>query len=111
MWCRENHKRPKYVEDVPQVVFDAQIQMPGTPTLQGHRLAAEMICDFVYQFGGLNNSEIAAYKVTVAEQIACCWWAGQWGPRKYRKAWGEWSKYAGHHLWYGCINVEGPPCP
>lgn len=102
--CAENGKRTKRGAGV-RIVFDPGIQMPGTPTIEGHRISAEQVAGIVTYYGGLDNSEIKAYGITREEQIAACWWAGLWGPRRYRKLLGAWAEQAGRHLWYRCINV------
>ena len=43
--CKTAHRRGKRGEDI-MVVYDPGIQMPGTPTIQGHRLSAEFLVKY-----------------------------------------------------------------
>lgn len=104
--CEKAGRRSKRGENV-RIVFDPAIQMPGTPTIDGHRLAAEMIARAMYELGGEEVKH--NWQVTHEEIVAACWWAAHWGPRRFKKAWKEWGIEAGGHLWYRCINVPLPP--
>ena len=90
-----------------RIVYDPAVQMPGTPTIERHRLSAEMMASAYYEMGW---KEVKAnWLLTHEELLAACWWAAHWGPRKFKKAWKEWGELAGWHLWYRCINVPLPP--
>lgn len=104
--CKAAGTRPKGGTGV-RIVFDPGIQMTGTPTIEGHRLAAEHMAGRMFELG--ESAVIDDYDLTPEELLAACWWAAKWGPRKYKKAWKEWGDIAGHHLWYQCINVPYPP--
>ena len=90
-----------------RIVFDPGIQMPGPPTIEGHRLGAEFIADIVFAHGFKDAQD--DYELTREELLLACWWAGLWGPRKWKTRWGEWAKAVNAHLWYGCINIPDPP--
>lgn len=106
LYCEKAGVRAKRGEKV-RIVFDPGIQMPGTPTIEGHRLAAEHMADRMFELG--SDAVLDDYELTYEELITACWWAAHWGPRKFKKAWKEWGEIAGAHLWYGCINVPLPP--
>ena len=89
------------------VVFDPTIQMPGCPTINGHRLGADFIASQVW-FSGIVEA-LRSYELSREELLVACWWAGSFGSRRMRKAFGEWATVAGHHLWYRCINIAEPP--
>ena len=103
--CRQAGRRPKRGEGV-RIVYDPGIQMPGTPTIGGHRIAAEQMAAYLYEYG---IEEANDWDLTHEELITACWWAAKWGPRRYKLAWKEWGEMANLHLWYGCINVPLPP--
>lgn len=110
-WCADAGRVPTY-ETLPLLVFDPQRTMAGPmPLIAGHRLSAEMIAAYVYQYGGFGNAEVEAYDVTRAEQIMACWWAGLYGPKRWKKRLGAWAETAGAHLWHGCTNVDALPAP
>jgi len=89
------------------IVFDPQIQMPGTPTLSGHRLTAELMAARVWIDGMAFAKD--DYQLRREELLVACWWAGSFGPRKWKKRWGEWALNAGSHLWHNCIAISDPP--
>lgn len=105
--CSDAHRRGKYEDHLPSVVYYAPIAMPGHPTLQGHRLGAEMIADLAWSQGIAETMK--DYRLSRAEVLVCCWWAGRWGPRRFKAAWKEWATEAGWHLWYSCVRVDDPP--
>ena len=104
--CKEAGTKPKRGLNV-RLVFDPRITMPGSPTLEGHGLGAEFMAKRVYALG--LRDQIDDYELTREQLLVCCWWAGTYGPRSLKKAFGTWAKTAGWHLWHGCINVEDPP--
>lgn len=104
--CERMNTKPKRGKGT-LVVFDPRMTMPGPPTIEGHRLGAEFMAARVWKFGVA--SEMDDYMLRREELLVTCWWAGQFGPRKWRKRWGDWATIAGWHLWYGCIQVEDPP--
>ena len=104
--CKSSGTRPKRGERV-RIVFDPGIQMPGSPTIEHHRLSAEAIASLMYSYGW-GEVEVA-YGLTHEEVVAACWWAAHWGPRKFKLAWKEWGALARWHLWYGCVTVPLPP--
>lgn len=104
--CKSSGTRPKRGEGV-LIVFDPMIQMPGSPTIGSHRLAAEQIASLFYSYGW---GEVGvAYGLTHEEVVVACWWAARWGPRRFKRVWKEWGVEAGDHLWYGCVTVPLPP--
>jgi len=105
--CREGHTRPIYGKDV-SVEFDPAVQMPGTPTIAGTRFSAEFAAHLV-MMNGVKGTQKMYPHLTREELMVACWWAGLYGPRKYRKAWNEWAKAAGWHLWYRCVRIPEPP--
>lgn len=104
--CREHGQRPKYIERVPSIVFYPPIGMPGRPTIEGHRLSAEHMAGQALHFGFAQTMK--DYQLTNAELLVACWWAGQYGPRRFKRAWADWSQVAGWHLWYSCENAPQP---
>ena len=104
--CHKVGTRPKRGKGT-NIVFNPQIQMPGTPTIEGHRLAADFMAARVWKFG--IDSEMDDYQLRREELLVACWWAGAFGPRKFKKRWGEWAEVAGMHLWYGCVQISDPP--
>ena len=90
------------------IVFNPRIQMPGTPTIEGHRLAAEHMASRAVKFGV--EKMMDDYQLEREQVLVACWWAGQWGPRRLKKILKSWSEEeAGPHLWYGCIHITDPP--
>ena len=104
--CKEAGTNPIRGANV-HIVYDPAIQMPGTPTIAGHRLAARHMAERAVIFG--IEEQMQGYDLTREEILVACWWAGQWGSRKLKKILGEWSKMAGRHLWYQCVNIPDPP--
>lgn len=104
--CKEVGTKPKHGEGV-TIEYNPGIQMPGTPTIKGHRLAADHIAIRAYKFGIKDVME--DFVLSREEVLVACWWAGLWGPRRTRKWLGEWAKESGRHLWYGCIQIPDPP--
>lgn len=104
--CKQQRKKPKPGLGV-LIVFDPRIQMPGTPTISGHRLSARQIAQHAWCEG--INETMQYYDLTREEVLLACWWAGHWGPRLLREAYREWSAEAAMHLWSGCINITDPP--
>lgn len=104
--CERDGKRSRWGKNV-RIVYDPAIQMPGTPTIEGHRLAAQFIAERFFALGKHEAQD--DYDLTHEEMVVTCWWAAHWGPRKLKQAWKEWGQEAGNHLWYRCINVPLPP--
>lgn len=99
-----------YAEPLPEVTFYAPIDMPGQPTLRGTRFGAEFVAGMVLDWGGGIAEVIKTYpRLTRAEVLVACWWAGEYGPKRFRKVWSEWAIGAHSHLWYECIRIEDPP--
>ncbi|KKM70914.1 hypothetical protein LCGC14_1436010 [marine sediment metagenome] len=65
------------------IVFNPRIQMPGTPTIEGHRLAAEHMASRAVKFGV--GEVMDDYQLEREQVLVACWWAGQWGPRRLKK--------------------------
>ena len=104
--CEDANTKPKRGKGV-EIVFDPRITLPGPPTIGGYRNSAELAADRVRAFG--IKSVMRDYQLTREGVLTACWWAGEYGPRRFRKAWGDWARIAAHHLWYGCINITDPP--
>ncbi len=104
--CEKDGTKPKRGKGI-RLVFDPMMTMPGPPTIEGHRLGAELVADLVRDLGFKDT--MAGWHLTREELLVACWWAGDYGPRRYRKAWGKWAQAARQHLWYGCINITDPP--
>lgn len=105
--CKSAGRRPIYGSGEVEIVFNPRMVMPGPPTISNHRLGAEFMAERFYALG--MESEREDYMLTREEVLVACWWAGTYGPHKFRKVWGEWAKIAGHHLWYSCIRIDYPP--
>ena len=104
--CKEAGTKPKRGQGI-TIVYDPGIQIPGTPTVQGHRISAEQVAGGAYRQG--ITEEMGDYDLTREEVLAACWWAGLFGPRRLRKVFEAWAVQAGHHLWYQCIQIPDPP--
>lgn len=105
--CFDARTKPTEMEPA-RIVFDPRIQMPGTPTIEGHRLGAEWVAGYIWAWGW-DETQRAYPQLTDDMMFAVCWWAGRFGPRPFRKRWGEWAKVADGHLWYGCGSIPRPP--
>lgn len=104
--CKEAGTKPKRGVGK-RLVIDPRITMSGPPTIEGHRLGAEFMARRVYALG--LQEQMEDYALTREELLVACWWAGTYGPRTMKKALGEWAARAGHHLWYGCIQIPESP--
>ena len=104
--CKEAGTKPTPGKGV-CIVYDPTIQMPGTPTIQGHRLSAQQIASRVLKFG--IEDEMDDYQLTREEALVACWWGGLHGPRRLRQALRAWAENAGWHLWYQCASIPDPP--
>ncbi len=104
--CEKAGTKPKRGKGI-TVVFDPRMMMPGPPTIEGHRLGAESMAAWVWKFG--IASGMSDYELSREELLVACWWAGRFGPRKWRKRWEQWAMVLGQHLWYGCIQTADPP--
>lgn len=106
--CEMQGSKPKKAVGV-RIVYDPAIQMPGSPTIEGHRLAAEMMARRVWLFG--MKSELDNYKLEREELLVACWWMGIFGPRRkwVTGEWKSWATLAGSHLWSGCVAIPDPP--
>ena len=90
------------------VVFNPGIQMPGTPTVGESRLSAAWLVGYVYAWG--MKYTLGSYpSITREHVLVACWWAGRFGPRKWRKVMGEWAGMADAHLWHDCVRIPDPP--
>ena len=105
----DDGSRPKPFTITP-VVFDPTCQMPGSPTLMGHRMGAENLARLAMARGVpyVHSHEMYPH-LTRDEVVMACWWAGLWGPKKLRQYFGEWANEAGNHLWYRCGGFADPP--
>lgn len=104
--CKEAGAEPKKGAGK-RLVFDPRITLPGVPSLEKHRLGAEFMARRVYALGIADQMD--DYEVSREELLVACWWAGLYGPRSLRKAFGKWAEVAGWRLWYGCIQIADPP--
>ena len=107
LYCKELRQRPIYGTSKASVEYHPGIQLPGTPTIKGHRLGAAAMSRCVLANGF--DDTLEDFILTREELLVACWWAGLWGPRKFRKLWGKWAELAGNHLWHSCINIPNPP--
>ena len=106
--CREAGTTPRKGRGLVLTINPAYLRH-GTPTNR-HGLSAEWLALMVWQWG-IGNEELRHGwpHFTREEQLLACWWAGQYGPRKWRQRFREWSDLAGGHLWHGCISIPDPP--
>ncbi len=104
--CKEAGTKPARGRGL-VVSFDPRIQMPGTPTVQGHRIAAETVAMRAYHDGVKPVME--DYVLPREAVLVACWWAGLFGPRRTRRIFRESAEMAGRHLWYRCIRIPDPP--
>lgn len=49
------------------------------------------------------------YEITRGDVLVSCWYMAKYGPRSWRKRWGEWLQKADGELWYG--RYETCPMP
>ena len=105
--CEQEKTKPEVVEKLPSVVFYAPIAMPGIPTLEGHRLGAEMVASYAWHHG--IDEVCETYDLSRADVLVCCWWAGMFHTRAWKKRWGEWAQMAFNHLWHSCVQIADPP--
>jgi uncharacterized protein (DUF433 family) len=74
----------------PYVSIDPKLKF-GQPCIHGHRITAEQIADRYWDLGEDMQGEILeAYDLTRAEVIVCCYWACEYGPRRWKKRWKTW---------------------
>ena len=105
--CKEAGTKPKRGK-LPNVIYDPRVKMAGTPTIEGTRHSVELAATRVYRWG-IRDFNVTKWDIPHDALLVACWWAGTYGPRKFRKAWGEWAAIAGQHLWYGCVRIPDPP--
>lgn len=107
--CKEAGTKPRAFEGAFEIVYNPAIGVPGPPTLQGHRMSAEMLASCVWDLG--ISEVLSDYYPFLSrdELVLCCWWAGKYGPPKWRRRWGKWAESAHMHLWYRCATVNDPP--
>lgn len=106
--CRNAKIKPR--EIVPtRVVFDPAIGRNGWPTIDGSSLSAPWLAPIVLSQGIDYVVNDCYPHLRREEVITACWWMGRFGPRKWRKLWGEWAAEAEEHLWYRCGAIPDPP--
>lgn len=92
---------------MPAVVYDPPISMPGQPTIEGTRMSAALTAELVFWSGVADVMK--DYVLTRPQVLVACWWAGMYGPKKFKQALGTWALEAHSHLWHSCVNVPDPP--
>ena len=105
--CKDAQATPAPAKGV-CIVYDPAIQMPGTPTIQDRRIAAVSMAEAVMVEPHGVADVMRGWRLSREEVLVACWWAGRFGPRRFR-VWRQWAEDAGSHLWYRCINIPDPP--
>ena len=108
--CKDAGTTPEQGSGV-TVIYDPRYQRHGTPTMSNTpgwgELSAPGIARLTYDVGV--SYMVSEYEHSREVVLVACWWAGLYGPRALRKAWGDWARTAGQHLCYGCIRIDDPP--
>jgi uncharacterized protein (DUF433 family) len=107
--CRYAGTKPTPGANV-QVAFNPAVTMPGTPTIDGHRMGVRTLAVIAWERGVPAAHGPAFYPhLTREEVVVACWWMGLYGPRTWRRRWGAWALNAGWHLWSRCLTFPDPP--
>jgi uncharacterized protein (DUF433 family) len=82
----------------------------GKPHIADHRLNPMQFAEMWW--GGNWTLEAIADNwpgIGKPEVVISCWYAADYGPRKWRKRWSEWADTVFELLWYGDYDVPMPP--